>query len=80
MFNIPRDYYGRVFRPIVPLEKLQAVVVHRGHVFYVAQKTHRRMLVGVLLEGRLSQGFIELADRVRGVLVILAQNGAASRS
>jgi hypothetical protein len=68
--------HGRVLGPVPAVEERLRVLELVGHVLDVLEEAHRRVPVGVRLEGVLALHLDQLLDRVRAVLVVLAEHRA----
>ncbi len=74
--HVPGDDDRRVLGTVPAVEEGLRVRVLVGHVLDVLEEAHRRVLVRVDLEGLVARDLVDLLDRVRAVLVVLAENGA----
>ena len=74
--DVARHDDRRVLGPVPAVEERLRVRVLVGHVLDVLEEAHRRVLVGVDVERPVARDLVELRNRVRVVLVVLAEDGA----
>ena len=72
--HVAHYQHGRVFGTVVARKELLRVRELVGHVLDVLKEAHRRVLVGVLVERRVAEDLVQLADGRCRVLVVLAQH------